>query len=96
MGEIVKLSDLPQAVRTGSYDNEIKQALEMGQDEALKVEVPSKAEPTSVQVAIGQRIRKLGHDGEIKATKIEGQVYIVHGAMRPKTTRTGKKGKKSS
>lgn len=88
MGEIVKLSQVPQAVRSSSYDADIKQALQMGKDEALKIEVPPGRKATNVGMAVGQRIKTLGHGKELHVSKVKEEVYVLHGAMR---TRKGKR-----
>ena len=82
MGEVVKLTDVPQVVRTSTYDNDIQQALKMRKDEALKINVAKGKKATNIGLALGQRIKTLGHGDKLHVSRVKDQVYILHGPMR--------------
>jgi len=82
MGKIVNVNDVPQIMRSSTYDTDIEQALKMGKDQALKVEIPSGRKAMNVGMALAQRIRTLKHDEELHVSRVKNEVYILHGAMR--------------
>lgn len=90
MGEIVKLSEVPQAVRSSSYDNDITQALKMTKDEAVRVTVPQGRKAMNIGMAVSQRIKTLGHADKLHVSKVQDKVYILHGSMRTRKTKSRK------
>jgi hypothetical protein len=82
MGNVVKLTDVPQVVRTSTYDADIQQALKMRKDEALKIDVPKGKKATNIGLALGQRIKTLGHADKLHVSRVRDEVYVLHGPMR--------------
>jgi hypothetical protein len=89
MGKIVSISDLPPpAIRAGRYDEDIKQALGMGKDQALEIEIQQGRKPANVGLAIRGRIKTLGYGDKIHVEQRAKRLFIMHGATsRPKASK---------
>jgi len=92
MGKLVDASSLPTVARTGQYDKEIDEARSMPPDKAMQIDIPTNTKPESANLAIRDRIKKLGRADELHVRKIDKAVYILHGPSpfkaKPKTKRS--------
>jgi ribosomal protein S4E len=80
MGKIVSISDLPPpAVRAGRYDDDIKQALNMGKEQALEVTIEQGRKAANIGLAVRERVKRLGHEDRIHVEQRAGRVFIMHG-----------------